>query len=293
MNSAADGAVYTIDDLGLDHATDDLAVSRLEDLYRRVRRDALATHRHDFYSIVWLTQGQGRLWIDLDSYPVTPSMMCFLSPGQIHAWDTDGSGAGFVLTFTSRFFSSCSDDTSAFIQVPFLQRAGDVPVLYADERQAKLFSQACMAMEREQLSALPGHDAALRSYIRIVLIEARRIREAHSGAMHFDEAGLPLARQFLQLVETHYLNTSSVADYAAMLHVSTNHLIETVKRSVGQPAGRIVRERLLLEAKRLLRYSSLPIGEIADHLHFDDPSYFSRFFRKHAGVSPTEFRDQP
>jgi AraC-like DNA-binding protein len=78
-----------------------------------------------------------------------------------------------------------------------------------------------------------------------------------------------------------------------MLHVTTNHLNETVKGTLGQPAGMIIRERLLLEAKRLLRYSDSPVAEIATHLNFEDPSYFSRFFKKHTGFSPSEFREQP
>jgi AraC family transcriptional regulator, transcriptional activator of pobA len=61
----------------------------------------------------------------------------------------------------------------------------------------------------------------------------------------------------------------------------------------GKPAGKVTREHLLLEAKRLLRYSGLPIAEIAYHLKFDAPSYFSRFFKKTAGLSPRNFRHQP
>ncbi len=99
-----------------------------------------------------------------------------------------------------------------------------------------------------------------------------------------------LTRQFMRLVEQHYLDTTSVADYAAMLHVTTNHLIKTVRVCLGQPAGQIIRERLLVEAKRLLRYSDLPVAEIAARLNFEDPSYFSRYFKEKTGSTPSEFR---
>lgn len=129
--------------------------------------------------------------------------------------------------------------------------------------------------------------------MRILLVEARRLHDAQPGVIHAEEASFALTKQFIQLVEAHYLDTSSVADYAAMLHVTTNHLIETVRGNVGHPAGKIIRERLLLEAKRLLRYSDTPVAEIATLLKFEDPSYFARFFKKRTGVSPTEFREQP
>ena len=60
---------------------------------------------------------------------------------------------------------------------------------------------------------------------------------------------------------------------------------------MGIPPGKLIHERLLLEAKRLLRYSDLPVADIADQLNFEDPSYFSRFFKKHTGFSPSEFRE--
>ena len=135
--------------------------------------------------------------------------------------------------------------------------------------------------------------AVLHSYMRILLIEARRAHEAMPGATHLEAAAVALTKQFIQLLEAHYLTTTSVADYAAMLHVTTNHLIETVRRCVGLPAGKVIHERLLLEARRLLRYSDLPVAEIAYQLNFEDPSYFSRFFKKHTGFSPSEFREQP
>jgi AraC-like DNA-binding protein len=130
----------------------------------------------------------------------------------------------------------------------------------------------------------------LRSYLRVFLILARRAQMAQSGVPHPQEAGLALAKHFMQLVDTHFLTTSSVADYAQMLTVTTNHLVATLTRIMGKPAGRLIRERLILEAKRLLRHSDLSISEVAYHLKFEDPSYFSRFFKKHADVTPAQFR---
>ena len=102
-----------------------------------------------------------------------------------------------------------------------------------------------------------------------------------------------LTKRFLQLVERNFLAIVSVRDYAEMLNVTSNHLIETTKRTLGKPAGRIIRERLLLEAKRLLCYSNMSASDIAYHLSFEDPSYFSRFFKKYTGVCPMEFRNMP
>ncbi|MDB6080659.1 MAG: AraC family transcriptional regulator, partial [Akkermansiaceae bacterium] len=78
--------------------------------------------------------------------------------------------------------------------------------------------------------------------------------------------------------------------YAKMLGVTSGHLNDTVSAQTGRPAGALIRERILLEARRLLLHSELQIAEIAYHLGFGDPSYFARFFRREDGRPPGDFR---
>ncbi len=300
MNHAAPVPVLTTHDVELDPGTVGFAIRRIEAFSVPVLRNALITHRTDFYHIVWITgfTGEGKVWIDLDCYPLRPHMMCFISPGQIRAWDTPdlgtpGVATGYAIGFTQGFFSNSTDDADALIQLPYFHGVGAAPVLYVNDEQARRFTEICKELEREAQAALDGQLTLLHSHMRILLIEARRIHQAQPGAMRTETAAFLLTKRFVLLVEAHYLTTSSVADYATLLHVSTNHLIETVKRTMGKPAGKIIHERLMLEAKRLLRYSDTPVAEIATYLNFEDPSYFSRFFKKHTGFSPSEFREQP
>ncbi len=299
MNDAAPIPTVTIHDVELDPGSVEFAIRRIEDFSAPVLRNGLNKHRTDFYNILWITglSGEGKIWIDLDCYPLRPHLMCFISPGQIRAWE--GSAleiacvTGYAIAFTSGFFSNSPDDTSALVQLPYFHGVGAAPVLHADEERAGLFTLLCRRLERETQHALDGQVTLLHSYMRSVLVEARRFHASQPGAIHIEETGMVLSKQFIQLVDAHYLNTTSVADYADMLHVTANHLAETVRRTVGLPPGKIIHERLLLEAKRLLRYSDLPVAEIAYQLNFEDPSYFSRFFRKQTGFSPSDFREQP
>jgi AraC-like DNA-binding protein len=291
---------FTIHEVQFDPGTIEFAIRRIEAFPVPVLRNGLNRHRTDFYHIIWITgfTGEGKIWIDLDCYPVKPRMMCFVSPGQIRAWDvpalqTTGAVTGYAIAFTQGFFANSPDDADALMQLPYFYGVGAPPVLHANEEQARRFTEVCQELEREIELALDGQVILLRSYMRILLIEARRIHHAQPGAVHAETAAFLLTRQFVLLVEASYLTTSSVADYAAMLHVTTNYLIETVRRVMGQPAGKVIHERLLLEAKRLLRYSDFPVAEIATYLNFEDPSYFSRFFKKHTGISPSDFREKP
>ncbi|WP_158552471.1 helix-turn-helix domain-containing protein [Spirosoma telluris] len=101
-----------------------------------------------------------------------------------------------------------------------------------------------------------------------------------------------LAAHFRQLLTRHILSKRTVNEYADLLAVTPNHLNKCVKETTGKPASVLIAEMLLLEAKVLLGQPGLPISEIADRLSFDDLSYFARFFKKHTGLNPTEYRQQ-
>lgn len=81
-----------------------------------------------------------------------------------------------------------------------------------------------------------------------------------------------------------------MSSHATLLGVSPETLSEIVKKETGKTPGTLIRERILLEAKRLLLHSSLSVAEIAYELTFKDPSYFNRFFRRSTADTPAEFR---
>ena len=80
------------------------------------------------------------------------------------------------------------------------------------------------------------------------------------------------------------------AEYANLLHVTERSLNEATRRALGTTANKLIRDRVMLEAKRLLLHSQVPIAQIADQLAFEDPAYFSRCFKKHTGRSPVDYR---
>jgi AraC-like DNA-binding protein len=269
------------------------SIERFEDSFNNARGDVFAPHRHDLYEVFWISKGNGVCTVDLQRYEIEPPMLVFVAPGQVHSWNLTGPFAGYVLLFTNDFFATRSIEATAnpletaLFAVP---RSGP-PIRVLDEH-SQVFSQLFEKLEAEFRSSLPDQDMALHAYLRLLMIEAKRILEGQLGGGHKDESAGLLTKRFLQLVERNFLTPGAVVDYAEVLGVTTNHLIETTKHTMGKPAGRIIRERVVLEAKRLLRYSERPVSDIAYDLGFEDHSYFSRFFRKNTGMCPTEFRDR-
>ena len=79
-------------------------------------------------------------------------------------------------------------------------------------------------------------------------------------------------------------------EYARLLYITPNHLNAVTQDVLGVTAGDIIRERIVLEAKRLLTNADMDVNQIADDLNFQDNSYFTRFFKKYVGVTPEQFR---
>jgi len=101
-----------------------------------------------------------------------------------------------------------------------------------------------------------------------------------------------LLQNFRRLIDQHYLSIKLPREYADLLYVTPNHLNALCQDLLGKTAGEVIRDRILLEAKRLLTNADMTVSQIAYDLNFQDNSYFNRFFKKYVGVTPDEFRKQ-
>lgn len=285
--------IYSIPDLAAS-AGPGIEVLALAQAFGQPRRDILAAHRHNFYEVFWITGGGGAITIDFRSYAIAPPMLCFLSPGQVHSWTfpPNATPQGHLVRFASTFFAAEGARHIQLADLPWFYAVDAPPTLAVEIAQRDHFTDLLGHLQHEYGSQLDDRETMLRAYLHILLIEAKRLA-AQAGAAPAATTDYALTKRFLALVEQRYAEQGAVASYAQQLHVTASHLGEVIRRTTGRTAGAVIRERLLLEAKRLLRHSPLAVAEIAFQLGFDDPSYFGRFFRRHAGVTPGEFRRMP
>ena len=283
--------VYTISDIMLRADAADFAVQRLEMTFANIHRHVPA-HRHDHYQVWWITGGRGSVTVDTREYTVTPSMLYYLSPGQVHAACFSAALTGYSIRFTRAFLLYDGYEQTKLAQLLPFDTLDNVPLVQANRRQAATISDLLRKIEQEYLSDLADRATVLHAYLQVLFVEAKRLHQ-HLTTAHISEASYLLTKRFMLLVEAHYRSITSVAEYAAQLHVTAAHLNQTVKRTLNKTAHAVVQERVLLEAQRLLRYSDLSVAEIAQQLNFRDASYFGRFFKKQTGRSPHAFRQVP
>jgi AraC family transcriptional regulator, transcriptional activator of pobA len=242
-------------------------------------------HRHHgLYQLFWIDTGGGQFEIEDATHTLCPPLAILVPPLVVHGFrfapETDGFVASFPITTLDK------------VLTPSLYASLDKALLLPQREAAagnprRLFTEAL----GEYSANAPGRSEALYAYAALLAIwflrasgTASRLggAEAHARAT--------LVRRFVEVVERRFAEQPSVSDIAHDLGVSAPHLTRVCREILGRPALNLVHDRIILEAKRNLAFSSMAVSEIAYALGFTDPGYFSRFFRDRVGVNPSVYR---
>jgi AraC-like DNA-binding protein len=131
----------------------------------------------------------------------------------------------------------------------------------------------------------------LQSLLHVLLLQIQRSVDAHADET-VSKRTIVVFKNFKNLLEKHFKSDMTVQDYAAALNITQHHLNRVAKAVTGKTATEVIRERSLLEAKRLLTFSDYSVAEIAAELGYFDNSYFTKMFRKDVGSTPTEYKSE-
>lgn len=267
---------------------EDILVARLS-TYWATHQDLYYSHRHSFYHIVLFTEGMGIHSIDFQTFPVKANQIYFMIPGQVHNWNFDGPVDGYVINFSIPFFQ-------AFLLKPdflddFIFFSGSVSDSVI-QIPAELESKVKAIFEEILFEGMENRPFGL-NLVRALLLHLFILVSRLSNPLQTGISTLynyTLLKNFRILIEKNYTMLRLPREYAELLYITPNHLNALCNHLLGIPAGEVIRNRIFLEAKRLLMNHDLTITEISAYLNFADNSYFSRAFKKHVGVSPEVFR---
>lgn len=258
----------------------------IEGLETYLQRNAnlVFPHRHNFYHFVLFTAGGGNHSIDFERFEVKPWQIYFMSPGQIHIWDFEGEMKGYVVNFHKDLFKNTLIRTDYLSSLSFFSGLVRDGVFVVEEADRELVREI---LER-LLSNSQGIDYVTSSLF--YLFNLLNLRRTPSFTAESNSYNHTLLRNFLNLIEANFKTMRLPRAYAALLYITPNHLNALCKELLGQSAGELIRDRVILEAKRLLIIRDYSVAEIAYELNFNDNSYFTKFFKKVVGVTPEEFR---
>jgi AraC family transcriptional regulator, transcriptional activator of pobA len=251
-------------------------------------------HRHDFYTIYWIRKGQLLHTIDTVTHAVKKNTLFFLAPGQVHKMEFSEKVEGYMIAFQDAFM--CLKDQAATMMginssLFFNNQFSSVITIPAE--QEKEFEMLVHMMMREVKERATEYETAFHGLLRYFLVLASRIKGSSVVATP-EQHATHNSSQFLQfrnLIEEKYTVLKNVSDYANLLHIKPVLLNEISKQLSGITAGEHIRNRVILEAQRYLYNTDLSAKEIAYKLGFEDPHYFSRFFKKYTNQTPSEFKE--
>lgn len=246
-------------------------------------------HRHDFYHIAWVVKGHGHHIIDSVRYDVKPNTLFFMAPGQVHDFVLSEDATGFTLNFSPEFFTFKTHSRQSLTDIPIYDFGSHNNALYIDQPHADSLRAIVDAITEEYAAEQNGYEDVIWSYLRIFLMKVSRMA-APNAAVDLSSRSLLLSRRFKSALEKNFSTINETGQYARLLKVTERALNEATRQALGHTAAQLIRERVMLEAKRLLLHSEISVAEISDRLGFDDPAYFSRCFKKHTSRSPIEFR---
>ncbi|MDO6391063.1 AraC family transcriptional regulator [Pontibacter sp. BT731] len=246
-------------------------------------------HKHDFYIILLVTKGTGVHTIDFREYDVKPGTVFLLTPGQVHSWQLSNDADGFVVFFTQEYYTREYPDR-LLSDFPFFNALLYSPVIRLSETDEATLLPVLQMLKQEYELDSPMRNSVLSRYLDILLMKLARIFLPDGNAAAPIAKEQTLIQDLERLINLHYKEHKNVAFYADRLHVTSKHLNEVCKQSFGKTTKDILQYRIILEAQRLLVHSDLTSSQIAHELGYFDNTYFFRFFKKHLGCTPEQFR---
>ena len=257
--------------------------------YLKVHPNLTAPHRHSFYHIVLFTKGKGYHTIDFEKFKVAAGQVYFMSPGQVHSWHFDGEVDGYVINFSAGIFHNFLANDRYLEQFTFFRSIAHESVFALPEQISSAIKKNIQGIIKELHTPAFSNVDMVRLYLLELFITVQR-NISNNNSTPVPHQNQLILYNFRKLVNSYFAEKHLPKEYAALLYITPNHLNALCKDLLGKPAGEVIRDRVLLEAKRLLVNDSLSIAQIALELNFADNSHFTKFFKKHTGLTPELFR---
>jgi AraC-like DNA-binding protein len=241
--------------------------------------------------LVYFSIGSGNHSIDFVNFSVEAGQIYFMNPGQVHSWNFSAKPDGYIVNFSEQYINALIANSRYTDQFSFFSGIANQQVISIPKEERTRIEEILKTVVQEGNSQNILKDDFARTALIQLFIFVSRYTNFEDGKEKSNYNSVVL-HNFQRLIEQHYKEKKLTKDYAAILFVTPNHLNAVSKDATGRSAGELIRDRILLEAKRLLINAKMSISEIAFELDFKDNSYFTKFFKKYEGVAPETFRKQ-
>jgi len=251
-------------------------------------------HANDFYSVILFTRGEGSIVVNNDSYPVLPRTLCIIAPHQMHSFEGLIDAEGYVFFFCQDFYVeefSFIRLLNAFAYTSLTATKVGVPCIELSETEFTSFISLLNSIQTEYESYTQSNNSAIiiRSQLNILILKLTELYEIKSGKTNNNDS--IIIHTLSQLVDSYFIKEQQLGFYTSAFNMSESQLNDICNKHFNSGLKKILQNRLMQEARKLLLSSELSISEIAFKLNFEDNSYFCKVFKNKTGLTPKRFRD--
>jgi AraC family transcriptional regulator, transcriptional activator of pobA len=251
-------------------------------------------HYHNYYTILLFTEGNSSISVNNNTYSVQPQTICLIPPNQMHSFEGLEKMKGLVFFFCQDFYI----EEFSFIRLLNVfsctsQIAGNIsnPCINLSDMEFNQVIEIIRFIEREYEHCIPSNNSVIliRSLLNIMLLKLSEFYDAKSEKSNKSDS--IFIHELSRLVDSYFINEHNVGFYTSTFNVSEKQLNEICNKNFNCGLKKILKDRLMQEARKLLLSTELSVSEISYKLNFDDNSYFNKVFKKQTGLTPKRFRD--
>lgn len=251
-----------------------------------------------FYNIMLILEGSDVVAVNGRSRQIERGLIICSIPGEVWEFPADPQLKVLNLIFEKEFLLSFFNDPHFLDRFDYLQADRSTPFLKPDEPTFERILSLFQEMKGEIIRHEEKDQHILRAMLygtmmllqRVPMVDAEQVETVQRSL-----TDIPVSRyvdDFVQLVNEHFREEHGTEFYADRLCITPNYLNKIVRQSLGKSAKTYILDQILAEACRQLKYTTLPVADIAVQLHFDTATYFVRLFKKHMAMTPLEYREK-
>jgi len=270
---------------------DGVEIISLEKIWERrgdFSHDPQKPHQLQFYNITIYTQGESQQLVDFKWYPVKQNTVIYLTKDQVTAYAFTPGLKGYCILFTQHYFERCFSHISKSLIVRIFNYYLFPPCIQIP--QASDFQIYFQLFLKEFFNDIRFEKASIISSLFSILLvkmeELKQMPELEVG----DSSKMLLVSKFARLVQDHYQINRNADFYAQQLLITYKHLNVACNEILNKTAKQFIDDLIVLEAKRKLINSAIKSTELAYSLGFDEPTNFTKYFKKRTGMTPNAFK---
>lgn len=245
--------------------------------------------RLNYYSLIWITKGEGSVVVDTDSIKYKSGMLFTLEPYQPFMFKPHKETEAVIINFHSDFFCIYKHQKEVSCDGVLFNNAFGFPYVWVDDKSELELNWILKNMEQEIVENQFASEESIFTYLKLYLINCSRLKGKGEEEIVTSEEHRTIIK-LKGLLDKHYNTLHSPKDYAELLFMSAKTLSKIVKDTYGKTLSTLITDRVIIEAKRELYLTGKTIKEIGFALGYEDEYYFSRFFKNKTGISPKNYR---